>query len=380
MPKKRSPNGAGTVTRRKDGRYQAAVYVTTASGNRVRRFVYGKTWEEAHGALVKLLGQERQGLPQPDRTWKVGEYLRYWLEDVVRVSKRPATYDLYETMCRLYLIPGLGRHSLDRLTVAQVQAFLNRRAKAGDSARKVQVMRTVLSSALTRAWREELVPRNVARLVTVGEAVPHEVEPWSPAEVGRFLRQANGDPLYPAFVMIFYLGLRRGEALGVAWDDVDWHAGTISIRWQSQRSSGTLQRRPVKSKAGRRMLPLLDVIRDALNDHADRQAGWQKAAGRRWTDSGLVITTRLGQQLEPRNFNRSFTRIRLAAGLGPFRPHDARHTCASLLGELGVDPRTAMEILGHSRSAVTLEVYQRANATTRRSALERVSEALDHRR
>jgi integrase len=378
MPRGRNPNGAGTISKRADGRYMGRAYVTTASGKRVRRTVYGKTWEEANEELVKLLSQEHQGIPQPDKVWKLADFLDYWLEHVVKVSKRPATYDLYETIVRLYLKPGLGRYRLRRLSVAQVQTFLNGRAEKGDSARKVQVIRTVLSSALTRATREELVSHNVARLVTVGEAQPKEIKPWSPAEVKRFLQEAQGDPLFPAFVMIFFLGLRRGEALGVAWEDIDWDEGTLWIKFQGQRANGKLQRRPVKSRAGRRPLPLLGLVRDALKDHADLQAEWRDTAGEDWQDSGLVITTRKGGQLEPRNFNRSFTRLRQAAKLGPFRPHDARHTCASLLGEVGTDPRTAMEILGHARSSHTLEIYQRARDASRRAAVKKLDDLLRH--
>jgi integrase len=227
-------------------------------------------------------------------------------------------------MVRLYLRPGLGRYILARLSVGQVQKFLNARSKGGDSARKVQIMRTVLSSALTRTMREELVMRNVARLVEVEEAVPKEYEPWTPDEVRQFLRRPEGDQFYPAFVMLFYLGVRRGESLGLGWDDIDWVEETIWFR----------------------------------------------------EGSGLVVTTRRGGQVEPRNFNRSFTRIREAAGLRPLTPHGARHTCASLLGELRVDPRTAMEILGHSRSSVTMEIYQRASDKTRRRALKAVDRRL----
>jgi len=304
------------------------------------------------------------------------EYLDYWLEHVVRISNRPATYDLYEVMVRVYLRPGLGRHRLNRLTVSQVQTFLNERAALGDSPRKIQIIRTVLSSALTRAMREELVSRNVARLVTVAEAPSREAAPWSPAEVGRFLRAAADDPLYAGFVMLFYLGLRRGEVLGLAWDDIDWASETITVRWQGQRSAGRLQRRPVKTRAGRRELPLLEVVRDALIEQQDRQGAWRSAAAPAWRDSGLVLTTKIGTQVEPRNFNRTFARICRSAELRSFRPHDARHTCASLLGQLSIDPRTAMEILGHSRSSVTLEVYQRASDETRRAALARVSKRL----
>jgi len=115
--------------------------------------VYGLTRDEVHGKLVRLQDESARGIPRPDRAWKVGEYLDYWLTEVAKPVVRVTTYAKYETMVRLYLRPGLGRHRLDRLTVATVQAFFNVRLAAGDSVAKVQVMRVVLGAALTRARR-----------------------------------------------------------------------------------------------------------------------------------------------------------------------------------------------------------------------------------
>jgi hypothetical protein len=139
----------------------------------------------------------------------VGEYLDYWLAEVARPAVRPTTYAKYEVMVRLCLRPGLGRHRLDRLSVAAVQSYFNGRLQAGDSAAKVQVIRTVLGAALTRAMREELIQRNVARLATVPPAPPARNQPWSADEARRFPAAARPDPLYPAFVLLLVYGLRR---------------------------------------------------------------------------------------------------------------------------------------------------------------------------
>jgi hypothetical protein len=112
----------------------------------------------------------------------------------------PATYALYEMTARLYLIPGLGSRRLTSLTVPMVQQFLNQRLEKGDSVRKVQVMRTVLSAALSRAVREELIVRNVARLAELPEWQRGTIRPWTAAEARGFLSVARPDPLYPAFV------------------------------------------------------------------------------------------------------------------------------------------------------------------------------------
>jgi integrase len=105
--------------------------------------------------------------------------------------------------------------------VPVVQDFLNQRLEKGDSVRKVRVMRTVLSAALTRAVREELLVRNVARLAELPESRPARIHPWSASEARQSLAAAKDDSLYGAFVVLIFYGLRRGEALGLRWEDID---------------------------------------------------------------------------------------------------------------------------------------------------------------
>ncbi len=213
-------------------------------------------------------------------------YLEYWLENFVKHNRRPATYALYEMIARLYLIPGLGTKRLTSLTVPMVQDFLNQRLAKGDSVRKVQVMRTVLSAALTRAIREELVVRNVARLVELPEWRRGTIRPWSADEARQFLAAAKPDPLYAAFVLLIFYGLRRGEALGLRWERHRPRRRNDPDPQQLQRIRGELLLAPVKTHAGKRDLPLLDVVRQALDDQAGRQAAYRAEMGSAWPETG----------------------------------------------------------------------------------------------
>jgi Phage integrase, N-terminal SAM-like domain/Phage integrase family len=232
------PNGDGSVYKRGDGYWVGAFYAQTASGARKRVVVYGKTLAEARDKLGQAQHQARAGIPVPDESWKVGPYLEYWLEHIVKRNRRPATYALYETNIRIYLIPGLGTKSLTRLSVPAVQMFLNQRLEAGDSVRKVQVMRSVLSAALSRAVREELITRNVARHIELPEWHRSVVRPWTAQEARRFMAASRNDLLHNAFVLLIVYGLRRGEVLGLSWDDIDFDTGTIHVRQQIQRVRG----------------------------------------------------------------------------------------------------------------------------------------------
>jgi integrase len=241
----RRVNGDGSLTRRADGRWMGRYYAWTSAGTRKRTTVYGKTRQEAADNLREAQERNRQGIPVPDRAWKLSD----WLANVVAANRRPAPYSLYEMTVRLYLKPALGTAPLTRLSATRVQAFLNGQLAAGRSIRRVQIMRTVLSSALTRAMREELVMRNVAQLAELPGWERQPVTPWSSAEARAFLEAAKDDPLYPEFMLLLLYGLRRGEVLGLRWHDLDQEDGESA---SDSRSSVSM----VNSESGQsRRLP-----------------------------------------------------------------------------------------------------------------------------
>jgi hypothetical protein len=194
----RRNNGEGTIYRRKDGRFEGATYLLTTTGQRKRIRIYGRTRADVHDKLLAAQTQVRQGIPIPDKTWRLGAYLDYWLANIVRPNRRPATTERSETIARLYLKPGLGNVPLSRLSVPMVQSFLNEQLALGRSLSIVSTTRKVLSAALRCAEREELVMRNVARLVALDTYRPDkEVRPWSAEEAKRFLRETESHALYP---------------------------------------------------------------------------------------------------------------------------------------------------------------------------------------
>jgi len=375
--KRRRINGDGSVYKRQDGYWAGAFYARTTAGRRKRIVVYGKTLQEARDKLLKAMQQARAGIPVPDQAWRLDLYLEYWLENIVKRNRRPATYNLYEMTVRLYLIPGLGNRRLTSLSVPVVQDFLNQRLEKGDSVRKVQVMRTVLSAALTRAVREELLVRNVARLAELPESKPATIHPWSASEARQFLAAAKDDSLHAAFVVLIFYGLRRGEALGLRWEDIDFDAGTIRIRQQVQRIRGQLLLAPVKTRASQRGLPLLDAVRQALKLQAERQEAYRADMGHAWPDLGLVLTTRTGRPIEPRNLVRSFRRICDDNKIRIIKVHHLRHTVGSLLKDLHIPARDVQIILGHTRISTTLEIYTDVDEQAKRDALTQLHGLLD---
>ncbi|MFE9553209.1 tyrosine-type recombinase/integrase [Streptomyces sp. NPDC006703] len=378
MAHKRNPNGAGSIWQRKDGRYEARVYVPQPDGTRKRKTVYGRTWDECDAKRQELVLRDRQGVPTPTRSAKLSEWLPYWLEEFVRDDRKKTTYAKYETHVRRYLIPQLGSKRLETLGAADVRRMLTAVTTQASAATAKESHR-VLRSALTAACREELISRNVVKLVPAPRVQSRELKPWDLKETTTFLEAAREDPLYAAFVVAVALGLRRGEVLGLRWSDVDLERRTLTVRNQIQRVQRELYADSTKNRRTRAIpVPLMCVA--PLRWQRLRQAAQRREAGDGWHDSDYVFTTRTGRTIEPRNLSRSFERITDDAGLRRIRLHDARHGCATLLFAAGVPARVVMEILGHSQIAVTMNVYTHVSDDSRREAMGHMDRLLRRRR
>jgi integrase len=372
----RNVTGDGSIYKRKDGRWEAAIYLDTTGGVRKRFRFYGQTREAVRTRLAAEQHRAARGARTPDRAWKLGEYLDYWLENVVRVNRRPKTYESYEGAIRLYIRPKLGRTPLQRLTVSQVQIWLNDELSKGTSVRVVHLIKQVLGAALTRAMREELLDRNVARLVELPAWRRKDIVPWTADQLRQFLSAAEGDPLYPAFALIGLYGLRRGEVLGLRWTDIDRTAQLIHVRQQLQLLRTGLQLVPVKTQAANRDLPLLPAADRFLAAHAQLMAG-QIADKRRDVGSDdLIFTTRTGHPIVPDNLLRSLKRIAKEQGLPDGTLHHLRHATVTLLKNAGVPDRDAQLIFGHAQVTTTQQLYQHADHKGQRRGLLQLEAAL----
>ena len=398
-------NTEGSIFPYRSG-WAAYVWVTTPGGERRRKYVYGRTREQVHEKWLKLQTQARER-PVPTTTPTVAEYLARWLAEVVEPNLAPATSAYYENLIRLYMLPGVGARRLDRLSPREVQTWLNqitttcqccaqgkdarrpedkRRCRTigkccGNypSRRTAQAARNLLREALNHAKdMDELLARNVAAMAKTPSPRSRKGAAWTVEEARRFLESARAasDPLYAAYVLILVLGLRRGEALGLEWADIDMDASELHVRQQLQRVRGRLMLRETKTETSEAPLPLHGICVSALQLRHAQQAAARDAAAGLWHETGLMLTTRWGTPIEPRNFNRSFAARIRAAGVRAITPHDARRTCGSLLAALDVHPRVAMRILRHSRFSLTMEIYTIVPSKETREALRRLGEYL----
>lgn len=378
---KRRPNGGGTITLRKDGRYQGAAYVTNTDGQRVRKFVYGATWDETAEKLSKLQDQERSGIPVPSRSWTLGEWLTYWLEHIVKPEREHNTYVKYESKVRLYLLPHLRKKPLLKLTPAQVRAFMAtlKREKVG-AATRFEVLRT-LRNALNRAIREEILTRNVALLVDMPKVSKGKAKPWDAREAVTFLRSARAHRFYAACVLVLVLGLRRSELLGLRWQDIDFENRHFTPVKQVQREKRVgLVLKDLKTESSQAVLPLPEFCARALEERRHLQELERQIAGDDWgqePDHDVIFSSENGGLTDPTGFSRAFNALVKRSGVRRITVRLARHTCGTLLAFLKVHPKVAQAILRHSQISMTMDVYTHVVGDGEREAVTLLADLLE---
>ena len=374
---RRRGRGEGTIRRRKDGRWEWRIDLGWHNGKRVRKSIFARTQKEVIERGRAFLRQHGDGAAIHDERLRVGDYLDWWLDEVIVDRVRPSTAISYGEKVRLHLKPHLGHVRLSKLSAADVHAFMRAKLAAGMTPRGVAYCRAVLRKALNDAMALGLVHRNVATLVEPPKAERVEVVPLGPHEAKALLAAARGDRLYAVYAVALAVGLRLGEALGLHWDDVDLDAGTLRVRHSLQRLQGELRLVEPKSAKSRRTVSLPASCVDALRGHRHQQ-NKERLAADNWVEHGLVFTTTVGTPIDPRNLDRHFERLCHRAGIGKRRFHDLRHTCASLLLAQNVHPRVVMETLGHSQISLTMDTYSHVLPAVQRDAAERIDEVLKH--
>src|ERR687890_1183021 len=219
---KKRGNGEGSIYRRKDGRWVGQYTIYTTTGPKYR-YLYGKTRAVVADKLTKAMADRNGGLIFDAGSLRVGEYLDRWLSDSVRGTVRTSTFERHEGIIRLHIKPSLGRVGLKKLTPAHVRGLYSEKLDSGLLApATVRKIHSTLHKALSQAVSDGIVPRNAAH-VQAPRPTPEEIRPLSEDEARAFLDavRQSGERFEALYVLAITTGLRRGELLGLRWDDAD---------------------------------------------------------------------------------------------------------------------------------------------------------------
>lgn len=310
---------------------------------------------DAKSARRRILLEIDSGTHVARDTITVEAYIERWLAGLH--NKKATTRKGYGWNLRP-VVEAYGSKPLQSLTKADLDRLVAKRQTEGVKPRTIALTLVVLGAALKAAQAEGLVTRNVAALVdkpASEEAHEDRVgQAWTAEQARTFLTHVAPDRYAAAWRLSLY-GLRRGEVLGLRWQDIDLTAGTVTVRSTRVVAGGEVVTSSTKNRRSRTLKVGPEVIEDLLVLQGVQEIEAHNAGGR-YNPDGLVVVNEAGDPIRPETYSDYFRAHAKAAGLPRIRLHDLRHTAASLLLSNGVPLTVAAKVLGHDPQ-VLAQVY-----------------------
>jgi integrase len=337
--------------------------------------------KEAEQELAKVLAALATGFHIEPSKMLLSDFLRTEWLPAIRVTVRPTTFSSYETHVERHIIPRVGMLPLQQVTGGQINLLYARLLSEPDSHGRLLSPATVrrvhatLHRALKDAVRWSKLPRNPVDSADPPRAVgfDREMKVWTAVQLRSFLTSERESELYPLWLTLATTGMRRGEALGLSWEDVDLEAGRLSVtKTLIMNGYATMLSTP-KTKKGRRLIVLDQATVAALRKLRAQQMKAHLRKGVSWQESQPVFVTEAGQPYHPERVSKLFAQAAKRAGLPRIRLHDLRHTYATLALSAGVHPKIISERLGHASIAITLDCYSHCLPTLSEEAAARVA-------
>lgn len=360
-------------------------------GKRIREQVGGhRTRKEAESALNDAIHRIERGTYSAATKQTLGAFLvEEWLP-AIKNTVRPSTFGSYETVVIKHINPRLGSTKLQSLTVGALNAFYadllekgRADGKGGLSPKSVRNVHVTLRKALGDAVKWSVLVRNVAEFADpprLRQSGDREMRTWTAQELRTYLDHIAQDRLFAVYYLAASTGMRRGEVLGVRWQDLDLDAGTLAVRQTLLTVDYAIQFGTPKTARGRRQIALDKGTLAVLRSWKKRQAEERLAIGAAYIERDengnkydLVFTRVEGGPVHPDFVSQTFDRTVAKSGLPRIRLHDLRHTHATLALHAGVHPKVVSERLGHATVSFTLDVYSHAIKGLQEDAAERVA-------
>ena len=372
--------GSGGISKRKDGRWEGRVVVSyDEKGLPKTKNVLAKTKSECIEKLEKLkaeCGQKKSDTIKPDMLF--GDWVDYWYRTYSQPKLRPSTQNGYENMVYKHIIPLIGQKPLNEVTQANMNKFYKKLKTSGRiphqwdktehgritelSDRTVRSCHLCCRMALQKAVEENLIPSNPTDDCKLPPKRSREMEVLTKEEMQRFLIQAKEEGYLELFLLEISTGMRRGELLGLKWDDLNFNTHELRIQRQVQRINGKLEESVPKTKSSVRTIVVPESIVKMLGEH------------RKKVNSEWIFPSPLDSKMprDPRAVTKRMELILERSGCKNIRFHDLRHTFATMSLEYGMDIKTLSSLLGHVSADTTLDIYSHVTDEMQRKAAENI--------
>lgn len=370
MAKKRA-NGEGNIRKRKDGRWEGRYTAgyDPDTGKRIIKNVLGKTQAEVKEKLRKAIEDSQKLDYAKVGKYTVGQWMDEWFEAYAIVKVRPSSHQTYKGYIDNHIKPNIGNIPIEKLTSLQLQKLYKKlltegrvprieseKQPKGLSAKTVRNINQVISSAMSMAVKHKLILSNPTEGCELPKIEHKEMKTISAGQLGAFLREAKESGVYEMYYLDLATGLRRGELLGLKWEDIDLENGIIHVRRQVARVNGEVREMPLKTKNSYRSISISQDAVALLKGMKAKQV------------CDYVFPSASGGPISPDSVNNMLHRVLQRAGLPSIRFHDLRHTFATLALQNGVDIKTVSGMLGHFSAGFTLDTYAHITTAAQKEA------------
>jgi len=304
----------------------------------------------------------------------LGEYLDNWMKTYVEVNLKQSTIDGYFNNIERHIKPYFGGIQLQKLRAASIQEFYNAKLKGVEngskplSAKSILYIHRVLSQALKHAVSKQLIPKNVAAEVSPPKVKKFRGEVYNLNEIRQLLTAASGTFMEVPITLAVMLGLRRGEVLGMSWNQVNFSNKTVTINQQLSKTSKGPKIDTTKTDSSNLVIPISDSIISLLKKQKLQQTRNKVLLGQEYKDSNLIVTLDDGSYLSPDYFTKKFSQFLKDKNLKHIRFHDLRHSYATMMLANGQPIHAIAQLMGHSSIKVTGDIYGHVLDDTKRKA------------
>ena len=380
MARKRA-NGEGSIRKRSsdgrwEGRYTAGHDPDT--GKLIHKNVLGKTQAEVKEKLKRAI-EENRGLDIVKAgQYTFGQWMDVWFENYAELQVRPSSHQTYKGYIKNHIKPNIGDIPLNKLTTLDLQKLYkklltegridrieSKNQPKGLSAKTVRNINQIISSALNLAKEQKLIYSNPADACALPKVEHREMKTLTAEQLDAFFREAKATGVYEMYYIELATGLRRGELLGLKWDDIDMKNGVIRVQRQVARINGEIVEAPLKTKNSYRNVSIGPDAIEVLEAQKEKVG-----------DSGYVFPSPSGGPISPDSVLNMLHRVLERAGLPKMRFHDLRHSFATLALQNGVDIKTVSGMLGHFSAGFTLDTYAHVTTAAQKEAANTMGNVL----
>lgn len=333
-----------------------------STGKRLQRTKGGfKTKKEAQLACASLIDQLNKGISFDNEKVKVGEFIDHWLENVAKRKVTERTHLNYTRVLNKRIRPHLKEIKMKDLRLHHGQALITKMLEEGKSERYIEYAFVIFKNVLNYGVKTELLTKNPLEHLEIPRPRRAKITTWTAEEIKRFMEFSKAEN--PVYMLPLYIaahtGMRRGEVLGLQWSHVDLERKKISVEYSltyDEPNHKFILTEP-KTDSSYRQITIDDELVAELKKQRKRQMEMRMLYGPDYEDWNLVCSNNDGRPLYGRMVAHHLDQVSKKAGLKKIRVHDLRHSHATMLLRMGVNPKIVSERLGHSSVKMTLDVY-----------------------